>query len=146
MAEIFETLSTYIDRIERYEGQFDDRDIVISTDLNNDILVDGDDDDIRKEPVLWRLYEHNMFYMVTVPAGKHIETHRHDESIFRFIAKGSLLLNKEHTITSGMWFVVKADTPYEIETKEGYTSLAGYTSICRTRRMATGLHLIEEKP
>jgi len=145
MAEINERLSTYIDRIERFEEQFKDQDIVISTSLRNEILVDGDDEDIRKEPILWRLYEHNMFYVVTVPPGKKIDKHQHDESIFRFIAQGSLVLNGEHKITSGMWFVVKANTPYEIQTEEGYVSLAGYTSICRTRRMDLGTHLIEEK-
>ena len=145
MPEINERLSTYIDRIERFETQFKDQDIIISTSLKNEILVDGEDEDIRKEPILWRLYEHNMFYIVTVPPGKNIDKHQHDESIFRFIAQGSLVLNGKNKITSGMWFVVRANTPYEIHTEEGYVSLAAYTSMCRTRRTAVGTHLIEEK-
>ena len=148
MAEIDERLSTYIDRIERFEDQFSNRNIILSTSLENEILVDGDDEDIRKEPVLYRLYEHYMFYVVTVPPGKKIHRHRHDESIFRFIAQGSLTLtenDESHDIQSGMWFVVRANTPYEILTEEGYVSLAGYTSICQTNRGPRRSHLIERK-
>jgi len=146
MKEINEKLSTYIDRIERFEEQFADQNIIISTSLKNETLIDGDEEDILREPILWRLYEHNMFYVVTVPAGKHIKKHQHDESIFRFIAQGSLLLNGEYEINAGMWFVVKANTPYEIKTKEGYVSMAGYTSNCQTSRaMGAGTFLVQEK-
>ena len=148
MAEIDERLSTYIDRIERFEDQFSDQDIILSTTLENEILVDGDDEDIRKEPVLYRLYEHYMFYVVTVPPGKRIHRHKHDEAIFRFIAQGSLTLisnNESYDIQAGMWFVVKANTPYEIRSEEGYVSLAGYKSKCRTNRGLKGSHLVENR-
>lgn len=144
MKEIDERLSTYIDRIERLEQQFADRSIIVSTDLEREYLIDGEDDDIRKEPILWRLYQHNMFYVVTVPPNKEITRHQHDEPIFRFIAKGSLVINNEYKVEAGMWCVVKANTPYAIYTEEGYISMAAYTSNCRTRRTATGKHLIEE--
>ena len=116
MAEVDERLSTYIDRIERFEDQFSNQDVILSTTLRNEILLDGDDEDIRKEPVLWRLYEHYMFYVVTVPPGKQIEKHKHDECIFRFIGQGGLTLicsGVSYNINCGTWFVVKADTPYE---------------------------------
>jgi len=56
-----------------------------------------------------------------------IDKHQHEESIFKFIAQGNLVLNGKHKITSGMWFVVRTNTPYEIYTEEGYVSLSGYT-------------------
>lgn len=149
MAEILERLSTYIDRIERFEDQMADQSIIVSATLDNEILLDGDDDDIQKEPVLWRLYEHNMFYVVSVPPNKDIQKHEHHESVFRFVAHGSLTLrskNDEYNVQSGMWFVVRANTPYEIVTKEGYVALSGYTSICQTNRGASGSHLVESKP
>ena len=147
MVEIDERLSTYIDRIERLEVQFSDRDIVLSTSLRNEILVSGDDEDTRKEPVLYRLYGHYMFYVVTVPPGKRIRRHQHDETIFRFIAQGGLSLNsndENYDVRAGTWFVVKANTPYEIRTDEGYLALAAYTSTCQTDRGPRGSHLLEE--
>ncbi len=146
MREIDETLSTYIDRIERFEDQFLERDIIVSTDLPNELLIDGDDEDIVKEPILWRLFTHNMFYVVTVPADKSIPTHCHEEDIFRFIAQGSLVLNDEYNLKAGTWFVVKANTPYQIKTEEGYISVAGYVSRCKTRRpQAENKHKIKNK-
>ena len=148
MAEIDERLSTYIDRIERFEDQMIDQPIIVSGSLENEILVDGDDDNIKKEPVLWRLYEHNMFYVVSVPPGSGIQKHDHRESVFRFIAQGSLILSSnsiDYSIKSGMWFVVRAGAPYEIFTKEGYLALSGYTSICQTKRGHFGSHLVETK-
>jgi hypothetical protein len=145
MKEIQEKFSTYLDRIERLEQQFSDENIIISSNLTSkELLIDGDDESIKKEPILWRLYEHNMFYTVSVPAGTVVKEHSHDENLFRFIVKGSLILNKEHKIEAGTWFVIKANTPYEITTDEGYMSLAGYTSICQTNRGLLRTHLVQE--
>jgi hypothetical protein len=141
MKEIQERMSTYFDRIERLETYFENRDIIISTNLEQkEILVDGDDDRIQKEPILWRLNQYNLFYIVTVPGGTDVSRHSHDEAVFRFLASGDLLLNNEYQIQPGSWFVIRAGVEYEIKTKEGYTTLAGYVSNCRTRRMDTGLH------
>ncbi|MEA1029374.1 hypothetical protein T3A99_12430 [Pseudomonas sp. N-137] len=145
MTEIAERLSTYLDRIERLEGQFSKESIIISTELKSkEFLIDGDDERIVKEPILWRLYQHNMFYVMTVPAGTVIKKHKHDEDLFRFVAQGSLVFNKKTNIVAGTWFVVKANTPYEITTKEGYVSIAGYTSNCRTNRGVDGTHLVRK--
>ncbi|MDH2435271.1 hypothetical protein QCD60_22355 [Pokkaliibacter sp. MBI-7] len=144
MKEIHERLSTYLDRIERLSLPFDKQGVVISTNFENkELLVDGDDDRIIKEPILYPLFQHNMFYMVSVPAGTVVTPHKHDENIFRLIVKGSLILNKKHKIEAGTWFAIKADSTYEITTEEGYLSFAGYVSNCRTRRMETGLHGIK---
>jgi quercetin dioxygenase-like cupin family protein len=144
MKEVEEKFSTYLDRIERLEGQFHSDSIILSTSLNTkEFLIDGDDERIVKEPILWRLYQHNMFYIVTVPAGTVIQKHKHGENVFRFIAQGSLTLNKKITIVAGTWFVVRANTPYQITTEEGYVSLTAYTSICQTNRGAFGSHLVK---
>lgn len=144
MKEVVEKLSTYLDRIERLEGQFISERIIISTDIRKkELLIDGDDERIVKEPILWRLYQQHMFYVVTVPAGTIVKQHQHDEDLFRYIAQGSLLLNKTHQIAAGTWFVIRANTPYEITTDEGYVSLAGYTSICQTNRGELGAHIVK---
>ena len=33
----------------------------------------------------------------------------------------------------GQWFVVREGTAYEIETRTGYTALAGYKMACKTQ-------------
>lgn len=145
MKEVEEKLSTYLDRIERFEEQFASDSIILSTSLAaKELLIDGDDERIVKEPILWRLFQHNMFYIVSVPAGTVIKEHMHDEDLFRFIAQGSLTLNKKYKVTAGTWFVIRANTPYEITTDEGYQSLAGYRSICRTNRGLEGTHLVKK--
>lgn len=143
MQEVQETLATFQDRISRLEHQFGDRDIIISSELNNEFLLDGDDLSIRKEPILWNLSDYHLFYVITVPPGKSISKHSHDEAIFRYLAQGSLLLNKTYKIEAGNWFVVKAGVPYEIETDTGYVTFGGYGHWCQTRRGAASTHVIE---
>jgi hypothetical protein len=130
MRKIRETLSTYIARIEKVQGQMK-KPIVLSTDVKIPILKDGDDKPIEKVTIAWPLYGINMFYIVTVPAEKHVPRHSHEEDIFRYIVKGSLVLNGSIQIKEGMWFVVKANTPYRIDTESGYTSFVGYQKVCK---------------
>ena len=138
--EINETFATYLTRLEAISDQLN-KPIIISTDVKIPVLRDGEDDTIEKVPVGWPLYQHNMFYLVTVPPNKHIPRHKHDEDIFRLVVKGSLRLNDQYDLKPGMWFVVRANTPYEIHTTEGYTTIAGYIHNCRTRRTLQGKHL-----
>lgn len=145
MKEIQEKLSTYIDRIERFEDQYGKRKIILSRTLDKEVLIDGDEEDIEKEPILWRLNDYNMFYIVTVPPGKHVKKHKHDEDIFRFLAQGELVINKKYKVKAGEWFVIKGGTEYEIATKKGYITMAAYTSICQTSRMMTDTYLVKLK-
>src|SRR5712691_1191310 len=108
MPEILETFSTYLARIEKVQDQLN-KPIVISTEVPVPTLRDGD---IEKVPIGWPLYRQNMFYLVKVPAKKHVKRHSHDEDVFRFIVQGSLLLNGSIKIDAGMWFVIRANTPY----------------------------------
>lgn len=85
MTEIFETFSTYLDRIEKVEPSFANKQIILSTEVRIPYLIDGVDESITKMPIAWRLYEHNLFYIVKVPAGKHIPLHTHEEDVFRLI-------------------------------------------------------------
>lgn len=145
MAEVFETFATYLTRLESVEPQFRDREIIVSSDLRVPRLFDGDDDSIVKTPIAWPLWKHNLFYTVEVPAGKHIPRHSHAEDLFRYVLKGSLVVNGRE-IRAGEWFVIPKNMPYEIDTPDGYTTMAAYTSICQTSRGFDGRHRVEDSP
>lgn len=142
MPEITETFSTYLARIEKVLDQMD-KSIVLSTDVNIPRLWDGEDKKIEKIPIAWPLYQHQMFYLVTVPANNTIPKHKHGESIFRLVVKGSLVINDNIKVTEGMWFVIKADTLYKIDTETGYTTFAGYGPRCLSHRPG-GKHWVDD--
>jgi hypothetical protein len=82
--------------------------------------------------------------VVKVPAKKHVRRHSHDEDVFRFVAKGSLIINGDIKVKEGTWFVVRANTPYEIETETGYTAFSGYkVGPCQTPD-PEGMHEVVE--
>jgi hypothetical protein len=144
MPEIFETFSTYRARVEQ-SLQGIDTPIILSTDIQIPILRSGDDRSIEKVPIAWPLFEHSeaMWYSVTVPPGKSVPLHSHEEDIFRYVVKGSLVLNGTIQINEGMWFVVKANTPYEIFTEGGFEALFRYQMRCRSSG-AGGTHWIDD--
>jgi hypothetical protein len=129
MPKVRETVFTYLARIGEVQDQMKGP-IVVSTRVNIPTLKDGD---VEKLPIAWPLFDgYNMFYVVKVPAKKHVHAHSHDEDVFRFIVKGSLVINGNIEVKEGMWFVVRANTAYEIETETGYTTFAGYGHVCLT--------------
>jgi|tagenome__1003787_1003787.scaffolds.fasta_scaffold20534225_2 quercetin dioxygenase-like cupin family protein len=142
MPEIHETFETYEARMKGALTNID-KPIVISTDVKIPTLTDTGG--IKKVPIAWPLYanEHKMSYITTVPAGTHVPRHSHDEDVFRLVTKGSLVLNGATEIKEGMWFVIKANTPYEINTESGYSAVAWYTWMCPATGRG-GKHLIEE--
>jgi hypothetical protein len=123
-----ERLSDYVRRIEEYEDELD-REIILSTDVDPEPLTDSLD--IAKTPVVWPLMDAKMFYYTDVPPETEVPPHSHPEDIFRIVIDGSLTVNG-HEIEEGMWFVVRSDTEYHVETEEGYDALASYTSVCQT--------------
>jgi len=126
-----EKLSTYIHRLEDV-AHLTQGPIVLSTDVPMEVLRHGK---IERTPIGWPVFQHHMFYLVTVPAKHRVAPHSHDENIFRLITEGSLLLtanNQSHQVTAGMWFVVRAKTVYEIFTDSGYKSLGAYQTQCQT--------------
>jgi hypothetical protein len=129
MPETLETFSTYLARIEKVLPEMETP-IVLSTQVDIPTIRDRE---IEKVPIAWPLYKHNMFYIIKVPANTHVARHSHDEDVFRFIIKGSLVLNDSISINEGMWFVIRANTPYEIDTKTGYTAFGGYREHCIAR-------------
>jgi hypothetical protein len=144
MPEISETFSTYRDRIEKALAGID-KPIILSTDVRIATLKGGEDATTKMVPIAWPLYENRepMTYVVTVPPNTHVSTHSHEEDIFRFVVKGSLLLNDSIQIHEGMWFVVRANTPYKIDTESGYKTLATYQYLCTSARPG-GKHWINE--
>lgn len=144
MAEITETFSTYRARVKQSLKEID-KPIILSTDIHIPSLKGGADRSIEMVPVAWPLYDRNeaMWYIVTVPPHKSVPLHSHEEDVFRYIVKGSLLLNGSVEITEGMWFVVKANTPYETSTENGYKALFQYHICCVSTRPG-GTHWIDE--
>jgi hypothetical protein len=142
MSKIIETFSTYLARIEKVQSQMK-KPIVLSTDVSIPTLWNGEDKSIKKVPIAWPLYEHHMYYVVTVPAKKRVPRHSHQEAVFRFVVKGSLVINSI-PVTEGMWFVVQANTPYEIDTETGYTTFAAYGPACLTDEPG-GTHWIDDE-
>jgi hypothetical protein len=127
ITEFKDKLSDYISRIEDAEAKANlESGIITSKDLYVENLSGGP---IQRQQIAWRLYQHQMFYIVNVAPKTHISRHSHAEDIFRFVVSGSLVVN-EIPIDEGMWFVVKANTPYEITTEHGYKTFAGYRNAC----------------
>jgi redox-sensitive bicupin YhaK (pirin superfamily) len=141
MAEILETLSTFIARIDKVQDQMK-KPIVLSTDVTMPTLKDGD---IEKVPIPWRFDGVSMVYTVTVPPETHVRQHSHKEDIFRYVVRGSLTINDSIQVNEGMWFVTKANTSYKIDTKTGYQSILMYhqSDMCLSNQPG-GKHLIEE--
>lgn len=142
MAEILETLSTYIARIEKVQDQMR-KPIVLSTDVTMPTLKDGD---IEKVPIACLFPGISMFYTVTVPPKTHVRTHSHHEDIFRYAIRGSLTINDSIQVNEGMWFLFRGNTSYKIDTETGYTSLVGYrnSAVCLSSQPG-GKYLIDEK-
>lgn len=142
MAEILETLSTYIARIEKVQDQMEEP-IVVSTDVTMPILRDGD---IEKVPIPCLFPGISMFYTVTVPPNTHVSTHSHDEDIFRYVVHGSLTINDSIQVNQGMWLLIRANTSYKIDTESGYKSIVGYRSPCKVclSSQPGGKYLIDE--
>jgi hypothetical protein len=144
MKEVNETLSVFADRIERLSPQFNGKDIIFSDEIDKEFLLDGENRDIEKEPVLWPMYGKNMFYIVRTRPNAKTPRHSHDESVFRVLLSGSLKINGRTVDKPGTWFVVREGVKYEIQTEQGYVTLAGYGSACGTQRGTSRGHLLKE--
>jgi quercetin dioxygenase-like cupin family protein len=127
MPKFHDTLATYLTRLEKVKGRMG-KSIVVSKDIKMAPLKGQKG--VKRVPIAWPLHPHNMFYTVTVPPKTHIKRHSHNEHVFRYVTKGSLVINGEIALKEGMWFVVKANTPYDVKTDTGYTVIAGYTEEC----------------
>ena len=141
MAEILETLSNYIARIESVQDQME-KPIVLSSEVTMPTLKDGN---IEKVPIPCLLDGINMFYSVRVPPQTHVPPHSHKEDIFRYIIRGSLTINDSIEVEEGMWVLIRANTSYKIDTKGGYQSMLGYSksSVCLSSQPG-GKHTIVE--
>jgi hypothetical protein len=144
MKEINETLSVFAERIERLSPQFKGKEIIFSDEIQKEFLLDGENRDIEKEPVLWPLYDRNMFYIVRTSPNVKTPRHSHDESVFRILLSGSLRINGRTVDKPGTWFVVREGVKYEIESEMGYVTLAGYGQACGTQAGASRIHLLNE--
>jgi mannose-6-phosphate isomerase-like protein (cupin superfamily) len=70
-----------------------------------------------------------MLVVTKVAPGTSVPRHAHKEGIFRYVLEGSFTMNG-HDLRAGDWVVVPEGMPYEIQTVEGYTVLAGYLMAC----------------
>jgi hypothetical protein len=141
MPKIHETVFTYIERIAKTQKRMQGP-IVLSSDVKIATLKDGD---IEKIPIAWPLFTgYNMFYVVKVPANTRVARHSHEEDVFRFVVKGSLVINDDIKVREGMWFVIRANTPYEIKSKTGYIVIAAYGKQCVTANRE-GTHTVVQR-
>ena len=140
MAEKLETLSTYIARIEKVRNQME-KPIVLSTDVTMPTLKDGG---IEKVPIAWPFYG-SMVYNVKVPPETYVRQHSHDDDIFRYVVRGSLTINDSIQVNEGMWFVIRANTSYKIDTNSGYQCISWYyhSNQCLSSQPG-GKYLIDE--
>ncbi len=140
MAEILETQSTYIARIEKVRNKMQ-KPIVLSTDVTMPTLKDGG---IEKVPIAWPFYG-SMVYDVKVPPETHVGQHSHDDDIFRYVVRGSLTINDSIQVNEGMWFVIRANTSYKIDTNSGYHCISWYhlSNECLSSQPG-GKYLIDE--
>jgi quercetin dioxygenase-like cupin family protein len=127
MPKFHDTFATYLARLEKVKGKTR-KPIVVSKDIKMATLKA--EKGVERVPIAWPLHKHNLFYTVTVPPKTHIKRHSHNEDVFRYVTKGSLVVNGKIPVKEGQWFAVKANTPYDIHTKTGYTAVGGYTDMC----------------
>src|SRR5215217_2000668 len=112
-----EYLSQHIARIEAALKGLEGQRVIRSCDVPEESLGSGD---IKRLPILWRLYEHTMFYITTLAPGARVETHQHNETVFRYVIDGSIVLtaeNSDYEVSKGMWIVVRANTDYSVATR-----------------------------
>jgi hypothetical protein len=156
--EFQDNLSDYIRRIELAEKNLDPNCPIVTSD---DLAIAPEcTDNIEREQIAWRLYQHPMFYIVTVKEGTEVEPHSHSEDVFRYVIKGSLDIYVEapgkdgpseihKTVNAGEWVVVRANRSYRIEAgtckdenqdkekhghkRVGYVALVAYQMACKPK-------------
>lgn len=90
----------------------------------------------------------NMFRLMsitTVAPGVKVSPHSHDEPVFRFFLKGSVILNGVR-YEAGDWLLIPKDMEYELETEEGYTAAVDYGSRCGAPPNGDDLSFSRDKP
>ena len=73
--------------------------------------------------------DYRMMVVTNVSAGQIVDTHRHEESVFRYVVSGEMILNGT-SYSSSDWVLVPANTPYRIESPLGYVVVASYGVKC----------------
>ena len=72
---------------------------------------------------------YRMSIVTKVEPGVVVETHMHEEPVFRYVVEGKLELNGiKHEV--GDWVLVPSRTPYRVVSPIGYTVLASYGAKC----------------
>ena len=129
-----EYLSDHITRIEKALAQVEDHNVIVSRDLRAPRLRRGR---VQRVPILWRLYEHSMFYITTIESGAHVENHAHPENVFRYVIDGSIVITvgtKPYRVSKGEWILVRANTEYSLDNPSNPTAatlLSAYQYQCK---------------
>jgi|GEM_PF-2213100 len=129
VTRLLQNFAEYVSMLQDFAPEVDKHPILISRFLNVTPLKEGDG--ITKTPIVWPLIDYKMFYITAVPAKTKVDRHSHTENVFRLVISGELEINGQ-TVSSGEWFVVRRNTPYEIYTESGYQVLSGYGQACQT--------------
>lgn len=122
-----ELLSTYIARIEKALKGFEHKHVILSTELPKYVIGRK----VKRVPILWPLFEHNMFYITTIRAGTRVRTHQHAENVFRYVIEGEIDITvgrRTYTVKKGMWVAVRAHTNYSLRTRSNPTHAKVFTA------------------
>ena len=83
--------------------------------------------------------------ITTVSPGVRVVPHSHNEPVFRYFLKGSVLLNGV-LYEAGDWMLIPTNMKYELYTEEGYTAMVDYGAQCGTPPNGDDLVWTRSKP
>ncbi|MDB5530743.1 MAG: hypothetical protein JWR51_3846 [Devosia sp.] len=67
--------------------------------------------------------------VTSVEKQTHIQSHSHDEPLFRYVLEGSFRINGI-LHKAGDWVLLPQNFVYEIDTEDGYKTISHYYTIC----------------
>ncbi|WP_458655467.1 cupin domain-containing protein [Enterobacter ludwigii] len=94
-------------------------------------------------PIDFKMFR--LLSVTSVAPGVKVVPHSHDEPVFRFFLKGSVLLNGVK-YEEGDWILIPEGVEYELTTEDGYTALVDYGVQCGAPHNGDVLSPLRSKP
>ncbi len=86
-------------------------------------------DKITKKVIPIDFAHYRMIIVTKVEPGTLVDTHMHEEPVFRYVIEGEFELNNIKHV-AGDWVLVPSHTPYRVTTDTGYIVIAAYGGKC----------------